>query len=352
MYQHQHAPLPLEQLKAVPQPILVLFEKLLEKDPAQRFQTPDELLKTIPTITGAIEARRRITRQSPQKAPFSTLRVRTRKPPTRPAPKKRDKERLAHRDQSREILVSSAPNSVSNFPMTLFAALVVIIGLIWFASHGGRKTALPTPTPILESTPKPTPQSRPTPAPESTPRLTPKSSPARTTESAPTPMPIPAWIAPSWTPESKPRLTPTPTSSDPAFYTNRGFEAFKESDYDGAIRDFTEAIRLDPNNATAYDKRGWSYSLQRDYDKAISDFTEAIRLDPNIPAFYDSRADAYVEMENYQKAISDYAKAIRLDPKDVEAYHGRGVCYRHQGKKTQAQADFDKAKQLGYTGSQ
>ena len=38
MYQHQHTPLPLERLKDVPQPVIVLLEKLLEKDPAQRFQ--------------------------------------------------------------------------------------------------------------------------------------------------------------------------------------------------------------------------------------------------------------------------------------------------------------------------
>jgi serine/threonine protein kinase len=88
MYQHQHAPLPLERLKDVPQPVVVLLEKLLEKDPAQRFQTPNELLKAIPTITGALHARRRITRQSLQKTPSMASRVGTRKPPTRPAPKK------------------------------------------------------------------------------------------------------------------------------------------------------------------------------------------------------------------------------------------------------------------------
>jgi serine/threonine protein kinase len=66
MYQHQHAPLPLELLKDVPQPVVVLLGKLLEKDPAQRFRTPNELLKAIPRITGAIDARRRITRQSLQ----------------------------------------------------------------------------------------------------------------------------------------------------------------------------------------------------------------------------------------------------------------------------------------------
>jgi serine/threonine protein kinase len=68
MYQHQHAPLPLERLKDVPQPVVVLLEKLLQKDPAQRFQAPNELLKAMPTITAAIDARRRITRQSLLKA--------------------------------------------------------------------------------------------------------------------------------------------------------------------------------------------------------------------------------------------------------------------------------------------
>ena len=43
MYQHQHAPLRLEQLEDVPQPVVALLEVLLEKDPARRFQTPAEL---------------------------------------------------------------------------------------------------------------------------------------------------------------------------------------------------------------------------------------------------------------------------------------------------------------------
>ena len=69
MHQHQHAPLPLEQLEGVPQPVAVLLEVLLEKDPARRFQNPAEFLKVIPTITGAIDAGRKITRQKFQKTP-------------------------------------------------------------------------------------------------------------------------------------------------------------------------------------------------------------------------------------------------------------------------------------------
>src|SRR6516162_57730 len=54
MYQHQHAPLPVEQLKGVPQPVVLLLEVLLQKDPARRFQSPGELLKLMPTIRDAV----------------------------------------------------------------------------------------------------------------------------------------------------------------------------------------------------------------------------------------------------------------------------------------------------------
>jgi serine/threonine protein kinase len=94
MYQHQHAPVPLDLLEAVPQPVAVLLEILLEKDPARRFQNPTELLKAMPTITGAIDSRRRITRRSFQKTFPADSRVGTRKPSTRLAPKKISLARL------------------------------------------------------------------------------------------------------------------------------------------------------------------------------------------------------------------------------------------------------------------
>jgi len=63
MHQHLQTPLPGERLKRVPQPAVVLLDILLEKNAAQRFQTPDALLKAMPTVTHAIEAKRGITHQ-------------------------------------------------------------------------------------------------------------------------------------------------------------------------------------------------------------------------------------------------------------------------------------------------
>ena len=55
MQQHQQAPLPLERLEHVPQPLVVLLEVLLEKNPARRFQSPAELLNVMPVVRDAIE---------------------------------------------------------------------------------------------------------------------------------------------------------------------------------------------------------------------------------------------------------------------------------------------------------
>jgi serine/threonine protein kinase len=94
MYQHLHAPPPLQELEGVPQPVIVLIEMLLEKDPGRRFQNPAALPKVIPPIMAAIDAGRRITRQSLRKTPSTASRIGTRRPPARPAPEKISVARL------------------------------------------------------------------------------------------------------------------------------------------------------------------------------------------------------------------------------------------------------------------
>jgi eukaryotic-like serine/threonine-protein kinase len=88
MYQHQHAPLPLDLLEAIPQPVVVLLDVLLEKDPGRRFQNPTELLKAIPTISDAIDARRRIALQNLNKTPSTDSRAIAPEPATRLRPEK------------------------------------------------------------------------------------------------------------------------------------------------------------------------------------------------------------------------------------------------------------------------
>jgi serine/threonine protein kinase len=88
MYQHQHAPLPIDRLEGAAEPVVILLEVLLTKDPAQRFQTPTELLKVMPTITDAIDLGLTITHQSLRKMPSADSCASTRRPKSRPGPEK------------------------------------------------------------------------------------------------------------------------------------------------------------------------------------------------------------------------------------------------------------------------
>src|SRR6516165_8605554 len=94
MYQHQHAPLPLEQLGDLPQPVVFLIETLLQKDPSRRFQNPGELLKAMPTITGGIDAGCNISRESLHKAPPTASRAGIGEPSAKPGPEKISVARL------------------------------------------------------------------------------------------------------------------------------------------------------------------------------------------------------------------------------------------------------------------
>ena len=60
MHRHQHVPLPLEQLEGVPRPVVALLEKLLEKLPVRRFQTPAGLLNAMTAITEAMDGGRTV----------------------------------------------------------------------------------------------------------------------------------------------------------------------------------------------------------------------------------------------------------------------------------------------------
>jgi tetratricopeptide (TPR) repeat protein len=148
-------------------------------------------------------------------------------------------------------------------------------------------------------------------------------------------------------PTATPALTPTPTTEAAAQAAfSYGLAAFDTKEYDKAIVDYTEAIRLKPNNAKAYKERGRAYSAKKQYDNALSDYNEAIRLDPNFAAAYNNRGYVYYEKKDYDKAISDYNQSIRLDPNYATVYLNRGVAHYDKKDYDKAISDYDEAIRL------
>jgi tetratricopeptide (TPR) repeat protein len=71
-------------------------------------------------------------------------------------------------------------------------------------------------------------------------------------------------------------------------------------------------VELEPN-ADNFIQRGATYQLLGEYDKALLDFTEAIRLDPEDAEVYFARAASERALGQMKKAQEDHDMGRYLD---------------------------------------
>jgi tetratricopeptide (TPR) repeat protein len=166
----------------------------------------------------------------------------------------------------------------------------------------------------------------------------------------------------------------TPQTAE-AFF-ERGDEFMENYNFELAIADFTEAIKLAPDNAVFYMKRGHAYFSIKDFDRAINDYNTALRIYPNLVSALYGRGYAYAykgewelaraDMENhhkifirvnfihdifgrgaydrrgeYDKIIADYSAMLNIQPDDINVLNSRGEAYIFKGEYDKAIADLN-----------
>ena len=136
---------------------------------------------------------------------------------------------------------------------------------------------------------------------------------------------------------------------------NRALAYRIQGDYDKAIADYNNVIRLNPDFARAYHDRALVHRAKLDYDNAIIDYLEAVRLSSDdasgdycsgCAAAYRERGDAYYRKCDYDRALSDYNEAIRIRPQWGIAYNQRGRTYAAKGEYARAIDDYGRSLQL------
>ena len=98
-------------------------------------------------------------------------------------------------------------------------------------------------------------------------------------------------------------------------YVNRGVIKMRRQDYDDALKDFNNAIRLQPDMGEAYINRGGSLVGQKRYMEALLDIDKGLGLNPEEPekAYY-NRALANEGLDDIKAAYFDYLRAVELAP--------------------------------------
>lgn len=129
-------------------------------------------------------------------------------------------------------------------------------------------------------------------------------------------------------------------------YYTQGSAHYQKQDYDQALLDFTEALKIDPKHTKAYLDRGHIYFIKGDYQHAIDDFSKAIEIAPLNAQLWLSRGSAYAALNQFHSAISDYSRGIEISPNSYSIYIQRAKVHEMTGDPPKAISDYTTAIKL------
>src|SRR5207253_10482323 len=104
-----------------------------------------------------------------------------------------------------------------------------------------------------------------------------------------------------------------------AVYQQRGYADATNQQFQDAINDYGEAIKLTPQDVRVYEQRAAVEMKIQDYDKALADYSEVIKLKPNEVRYLNYRAYIYELKNDIKNSLADTEKALKMDPNNQEA---------------------------------
>jgi tetratricopeptide (TPR) repeat protein/class 3 adenylate cyclase len=97
-------------------------------------------------------------------------------------------------------------------------------------------------------------------------------------------------------------------------FSQRGNVHYDKAAWDKAVADYSEAIRLEPQNGEALNNRAWTYYRAGDAAKALVDANKAVELLSAKAYVWDTRGHIHARLGNRDAAIGDFRQALAIDP--------------------------------------
>lgn len=102
-------------------------------------------------------------------------------------------------------------------------------------------------------------------------------------------------------------------------YASWGTQKMQQGQYEAAVKDFTQAVQLDPDAAAIYVNRGLAQHRMGDLGAAAQDYDKAIALNPQLAEAYNNRSHVRFEQKQYEAALEDANSAVALKSTLAEA---------------------------------
>jgi protein O-mannosyl-transferase len=115
---------------------------------------------------------------------------------------------------------------------------------------------------------------------------------------------------------------------------------------DDALKEFREALAIDPGLGEAHNNIGKIFESRLQYDEALKEYLQAVKAKPYLAVPYCNIGYLYARQKRYAEALQEYEKAIVRDPDYEQVYINRGIALLATGRRSEALADFRRALQI------
>jgi tetratricopeptide (TPR) repeat protein len=135
----------------------------------------------------------------------------------------------------------------------------------------------------------------------------------------------------------------------PALYSNRGYAYYMNGQYQEAVRDYTLGIGMGNREPEMLFSRGLARQKLNDMKGAIEDFENTLKADSLFTGAYNAMGNTYLDSGNDSLAIIYYTRAIRQTPGNAESLYNRANILAKKGLYKEAISDYNKAIEIaGY----
>ncbi|XP_026732808.1 stress-induced-phosphoprotein 1 [Trichoplusia ni] len=102
----------------------------------------------------------------------------------------------------------------------------------------------------------------------------------------------------------------------------KGNQALAWGKFDEAVKYYTKAIALDPQNHVLYSNRSAAYAKDENYTAALADADQTITLNPTWSKGYSRKGSALAYLGRHEEAIAAYEKGLELEPGNEQLASG------------------------------